>query len=275
MSDVSTVFVAWNGGAASEAALDWAIERVCRVPSDLVLLRVVAPSAVIPGMPGREQFDAAAEETLEQARVVRLRVPDVHVDTRVMIGEVVPTIAQHTGPEVLMVVGSDGPSRHARSRAPLAVRVVGAATGPVAVVPLGRPCERDGVTVGVDDSEESYDAADRAALEAEASGQTLRVVHAWLQPSVFLDAGTLDEDALDDLQVPHQRVLDDAVAVIRGKHPTVEMRAECVRGFPADALLGGPSSPALIVVGRRRISRRRIMMLGSVSRDLLYGADVP
>ncbi len=273
----SRTIVAVDQGRTSEAALDWTLRRAHWVKGPVVLVHVVEATTLVPGRvldPAR--FERAQALLEAAAGKTRDAVPGIEVTTEVIAGDVVPSLTALTGPEVLLVVGEKtNGSLRTSAGWPAGVRVAAHAHGPVAVIPAERGESRRGVVVGVDDTPECLRVAEVAALEALQTGQALHVVHAWMAPNLWLDSAPLDDDFVEDLARPHQQLLDDVVAVLRGEHPSLDVTAQLVRGIPAQCLLDADPLPELVVVGTRGRSAFQRLFLGSVSRDLLLNLDVP
>ncbi|MBF4571957.1 universal stress protein [Herbiconiux sp. VKM Ac-1786] len=269
--------IAVDEGPAGDAALAWATRRAQWVKDPLLLVHVVDESTLVPGKvldPARfgragALLDAAAEQ-------LRGTVPGIDVRTEVISGDVVPSLIALTAADALLVIGENtrGSVRSSIGWS-AGVRVAAHATGPVAVVPAEVTEDRRGVVVGVDDTDQCLDVAEIAALEALATGQPLQVVHAWMAPNMWLDTFPLDEEFMAFLAEPHQRLLDDIVGVLRGRHPSLDVTGRAVHGIPAQCILDADPLPALVVVGTRGKSLFQRLRLGSVSRDLLLNLDVP
>ncbi|RKN03785.1 universal stress protein [Streptomyces radicis] len=109
------------------------------------------------------------------------------------------------------------------------------------------------VTVGLDTSKRSLNAADWAAAEAERRGLPLRLIHikearphAWPDPA----AGLADEVA--------ER--------LRARHPGLAIRTDDRYGQPSTVLSTAAAESALLVLGSRGLGGMTGLLLGSVSR---------
>lgn len=275
MTDRTIVAVAHD--PARDTALDWAIRRAHWVKGPMLLLHVVEETTLVPGrVLSPDRFDRGRALLEAAAELVRKTVAGVDVRTDLVTGDVVPSLIALSAPDALLVVGEKaGGFAHSPVGWSAAVRVAAHASGPVAVVPAEVRDERRGIAVGVDDTAESLHAAEIAAEEALATGQALHVVHAWMAPSIWLDSFPLDDEFMAELAKPHQQLLDDVLAVLRGEHPSLDVTGSMVHGIPAQSLLDADPLPSLVVVGTRGRSVFQRLFLGSVSRDLLLNLDVP
>ena len=127
------------------------------------------------------------------------------------------------------------------------------------------------MVVGVDGSEYSRRALEWASDEAKRRGAILHIVCAgygtWQTTPAWYDA-TSDEQ-------PAQAIVDDAVALVATRHPSVITRGES-RVWPAAlALVEYSRSNDLLVVGARGEGGFVGLLVGSVSDECIRHADCP
>src|SRR5664279_3624769 len=127
------------------------------------------------------------------------------------------------------------------------------------------------MVVGVDGSEYSRRALEWASDEAKRRGAILHIVCAgygtWQTTPSWYDA-TSDEQ-------PAQAIVDDAVALVATRHPSVITRGES-RVWPAAvALFESSRSNDLLVVGARGEGGFVGLLVGSVSDECIRYADCP
>ena len=129
------------------------------------------------------------------------------------------------------------------------------------------------IVVGVDGSPSSLAALDWAARQGELMGSSLELVMAWEWPTVYGVPFAFPTDW--DPAADAARVLDEAVATIRGNHADVDIQQTVVEGHPAPALVGASRGAQLLVVGCRGHGEFAGMLLGSVSAFLATHAHCP
>lgn len=125
------------------------------------------------------------------------------------------------------------------------------------------------ITVGVDGSPESLDAADWAAREAQLRGLPLHLVHAFTTPKQPRQPST------DDAAVREQSALDRATLHLSYAHPALGILEEPVSGPPVPALLAMAETSDLLVVGSRGNSALTGLMVGSVALAVAARAACP
>ncbi|HEX7095468.1 MAG TPA: universal stress protein [Acidimicrobiales bacterium] len=130
------------------------------------------------------------------------------------------------------------------------------------------------IVVGVDGSDASVAALRWAAEEAERSGASVVVVHAWEYPYVGELTGT---SALPDARVFEESaraVLDDTIQ--RAKLPgDLPVFAEIYEGSPSRCLLDRSADALMLVVGARGHGGFLHLLLGSVATQCVNHATVP
>ncbi|MBO1334421.1 universal stress protein [Streptomyces sp. VRA16 Mangrove soil] len=117
------------------------------------------------------------------------------------------------------------------------------------------------VTVGVDGSPQSVDAADWAAREAVRRGRPLRLLYAG--PAAEGPASHLPE-----LDAPAERTaaaLHDLPRQLAYAHPSLEIRFDHLAGAPVPALLAAAAESTLLVLGSRGLSGLTGFLVGSVA----------
>ncbi|WP_257003634.1 universal stress protein [Streptomyces sp. SA15] len=130
------------------------------------------------------------------------------------------------------------------------------------------------VLVGLDDTANSWLAADWAAGEAELRGGMLRVVHAVhgiTEAELELVSQGADQQVLDAAA----GVLDDARARLASAHPGLRIETVLARDHPAEALLTAAEDADMLVVGTRGRGGFAGLLLGSVSLKVAAHAACP
>lgn len=131
------------------------------------------------------------------------------------------------------------------------------------------------VVVGVDGSEESFQAVEWAAMEAKRHGSPLRIVSApAAMPRVRAYHATESTVAIA-LRGVSARALDAGVARSEEVAPGLSVTTGLLSGAPALAVAESGSTAAMLVVGARGVGGLAGMVLGSVSRYAAAYAPCP
>ncbi|HMD46095.1 MAG TPA: universal stress protein [Acidimicrobiales bacterium] len=123
------------------------------------------------------------------------------------------------------------------------------------------------IVVGVDGSEFSDLAIERAAEEAEHRGAVLEIHTAWGSGSTFLSRG--------EVTMALQRIGAEARERVVKLAPEVPTRVVIHEGAPAPALIKASEGADLLVVGSRGLGGFKGMLLGSVSHQCALHAKCP
>ncbi|WP_456789303.1 universal stress protein [Cellulomonas sp. P5_C5] len=277
------VVVALDGTAHSAQTLRWAVDEAVRRRAELLLVRVVEDSwqetawswypIIGPGDIGTEAKEFLADEVA----MLEEHHPGLHVETRVLHGQVVPCLRELSFGAQLLVLGAH--ARVGRSRTgSTGVHVAAHARCPVVVVRSDpdRPATTGAaVLVGVDGSSASLAAANVAAREAWMRGRPLLVVHA--RPTIPdpFGRGSIPPLETADENDPTHRAAHAVAAKLRGENDGLTVELALVDDDPADALVNLGAAAALLVVGSRGLGSFRGMLLGSVSHAVLREATIP
>ncbi|MEV0224869.1 universal stress protein [Streptomyces sp. NPDC050704] len=120
------------------------------------------------------------------------------------------------------------------------------------------------VTVGIDGSPASLDAADWAAREAERRRLALRLLHAGDEPAVPAQPPG-----------PDRSILDRAAVHLSYAHPALEIIARRTDTPPVPALLAAATESETLVLGSRGFSGLAGFLVGSVALTVAAGAERP
>jgi nucleotide-binding universal stress UspA family protein len=279
-----SVVVGVDGSRDGLVALDWAVDLAARRSWSVRVVHVVDEAARLSDVapPILRAFEADdGTDVLEDAadELTRLGHDEVRATFEIQHGhaaEVLLELSRHAG---LLVVGRRGMEGFAELVVGSTSQVCAALSGPpVVVVPdcwrLEAP-RADRVVVGVDGSGACQPALDFAFGTASMRGAALTVVHAvkvpdaypppdlWLRP----DEPSWSHDI--DLLVA------ESVAGWSEKYPEVTVERKVTAGHPVQVLATASVSADLVVVGGVGRSRFTPLLLGSVSRGLLYHTACP
>ncbi|MFZ4235582.1 universal stress protein [Streptomyces murinus] len=130
------------------------------------------------------------------------------------------------------------------------------------------------VLVGVDGSEESLRAVDRAAEEAALRGAPLRLVYAslWERYEGSLIAQEVGKPAEE---VMGQDIMDAAERRAHRHHPQLRLTTSVLADEPSFGLVNESSTARLVVVGCRGRNAVTELLLGSVSLSVAARAHCP
>jgi nucleotide-binding universal stress UspA family protein len=132
------------------------------------------------------------------------------------------------------------------------------------------------VVVGVDGSECSLSAVRAAATEAVERGRPLRIVHAYIWPSLGVATGPgVDGPSDMGMRDTAERVLAEAVTAAEKAAPGVNATAALIDGAPAPVLLGESRNAVVLVIGDRGLGGFGSLMLGSVALHTTAHAACP
>lgn len=123
------------------------------------------------------------------------------------------------------------------------------------------------ITVGVDGSRASLDAADWAAREAERRRLPLRLLHAGTAPA---PPGSAREGGS-----PAHTVLDRAAVQLSYAHPTLDILARRTETPPVPALLAAAEETEILVLGSRGFTGFAGFLVGSVALAVSARAERP
>jgi nucleotide-binding universal stress UspA family protein len=273
------VVVGVDGSAASDVALEWAIEdaRSRGLPLHLVHARGVADWWLMSGAPVPPELVTVPDHVLEE-RVARVErsAPSVPVSFWSALEDARETLIERSSAADVVVVGARGAGTDARLwLGSIPVQVVTHASCPVVVVRPPHPLSvaHPQVVVGVDGSATCAEALGFAFEHASAHSLGLTAVHAWAErdPS-GLAPPTVPEQDPQAIEQQRHLLVSEALAGWRGKYPDVPVREHVLEADPVEALLAEAPHAELLVVGSRGLGGFAGLLLGSVSRAVLKRA---
>ncbi|TCN31170.1 nucleotide-binding universal stress UspA family protein [Kribbella orskensis] len=284
-SQSAPVVVGYDGSPASQTALQWATTEAARLHAPLRIVEAFevvftrpSPGKVIP----LAALRTARESGLNVlADGIRLRHPDLTVQTLPVESGAAEALVEETERAELLVLGSRGLGGWTGLMiGSVAVQVTTHAHCPVVVIPPDlrpRAHEVPTVVVGVDGSKASAKAIEFAFDQAEALQAQVVAVHAWTSP-----VRTYEEDGHSILQFDGEHVqgssrllVAESVAGAASDHPDVHWETRLVNGPAARAILRTAESADLVVVGSRGRGGFTGLLLGSVSQGVLHHAHCP
>ncbi|MCZ3386442.1 MAG: universal stress protein [Actinomycetia bacterium] len=135
---------------------------------------------------------------------------------------------------------------------------------------------RPAVAVGIDGSEQAFNAATWALEAATLRHTTLDVVHSWAVPLPPIVLGHTPVWPADDrIRDAARVVLDDAVTRLQTTASDTTINGVLYPGNPSAALLDAAERAALVVVGSSGLDRVAEFILGSVTQQIVTHAACP
>jgi nucleotide-binding universal stress UspA family protein len=272
------IVVGINGSAGSEAAMAWALERAARDKLPLTAVHAVDDRWVTPDFEYHEIIRKSGMELLEKARSrAREQSPDVPVDVQLRHGSAGSVLREMSQEASLIVVG--GHDKHWMDGGPLtdrALQIVSASEVPAAVVPLKRGSADRGVVVGVDGSEESLQAVQFAAVEADRGGDELTVLLAFRKPARWVESQLPKSGLAESILEEDRVVLAESVAGLAEKYPDLVVHQQLeTNAEPAKALVEAARQARLLVIGSHGRGGFSRMVLGSTAHAVLLSVPCP
>ncbi len=217
-----------------------------------------------------------AERLVAEAVERAARTTDVEVTGDLVTGGAAAVLLQESVDAAMVVIGDRGLGGFSGLLiGSVAVQLAAHAHCPVLVV-RGEVRSSGPVVLAVDGSPSAAPAVALAFEEAALRRAPLTAVHAWLGPAARAPGDMLPVvHDVDQVEAEEARLLSEALAGCRERHPDVEVREELVHG-PARAVLVERSAQAqVLVVGTRGRGGIRGLLLGSVSHAVLHHGECP
>lgn len=280
------IIVGADGSEPGYAAVEWAALEAARRGLRLRIVYVIAPwlleSFPEPATDAmrRELRDGGQEVLRLAAGRAAARAPQVKVETEMIPGGPAEALLKEAEHAPLLVVGGHGLGEFGGLLLGSATTQVALyARCPVAVVRGADDLahgEHGEVVVGVDDTPSAQAALAFAFEEASLRSARLRAVHAWTHPASTV-RGEMQPLVYDPEIVAGEeaRVLSEALAGWRDRHPDVEVVEDVVRARTVRALAGASARADLLVLGSRGRGGFAGLLLGSVGQSLLHHGHCP
>ncbi|HLR98013.1 MAG TPA: universal stress protein [Mycolicibacillus parakoreensis] len=287
------IVVGFDGSGSAQAALRWATRTAMLHRRAVTVVYVVAVPEIEAQAVAWEVDDGPVSLRVpyeQHARRIVTEALDIvddevgagqrpEVVTDIIWAQPVPTLAAMTRDAELVVVGSRGQGSLRRAvMGSVSAGLVQHARCPVAVIhgqelsaEQAAEAARRPVLLGIDGSRASELATEVAFAEAAAREVDLIALHAWHDADLVGIAG----QQWSDLVTRGEEVLAERLAGYREQYPDLTVRRLVVWGQPAHHLLEHAESAQLVVVGSHGRGGFTGMLLGSVSRAVVHGAEVP
>jgi len=133
------------------------------------------------------------------------------------------------------------------------------------------------IVAGVDGSPSSKAALRWALRQSRLTGATVDAVIAWQIPTVptAYTVGPVLVEEEGDFEEAARKTLEAAINDVAEPADSPRVRAQVVRGYPAQVLVDAAAGADLLVVGSRGHSALASALLGSVSQHCVHHARCP
>ncbi|WP_308406852.1 universal stress protein [Streptomyces sudanensis] len=224
------------------------------------------------------------ERTLDAAeKRLRLRHPDLDVETEWTSGEPVETLTATADEAELLVLGSRGLGALAGFLAgSVSLAVLARVRRPVVLVrPHDRPepgadAPAGEVVIGLDASRPGGEVPAFGFAAARRYGCGVRVLYDWAVPAAYgPDLGGAMPLLMEEVARDARRALDEALASWTEKYPDVPVVPVCRQGRAAHDLVEESRGARLVVVGRRNRRGRIGTHIGAVTHAVLHHSPAP
>lgn len=273
------VLVGADGSATGLRAVRYAALAASRLGAPLRILHVT-PSYV-PMPPIRPVEPPALKDTGREilriaAQEARTAAPDVEVETQLLTGSRVRTLANESALGQLMVLGSERRSDFARIwTGATGTEVSAHAACPVLVVPpeWEKTEEHRKVVVGFKSSKDAAELLASAFAIAADRQAELVIVHAWKLPTVYDDI-IESRVAVEEFRKLSLAKIEPLVSDLRTAYPDVPVRIDALHAQAAYALVAEAKDADLVLL--MRSSHDPIPAhLGRTARAVLRDAGCP
>ena len=285
------VVVGYDGSTEGGAAVDWAAAEASRRGKSLVVLHAAAymqPSVAIAGAAGwlPEVAEEAAQKVAQEgAERARKSATGITVEAKADLRGAPAAMQALSKEAAVVVVGNRGLGRVGGVLlGSVAFAVSAHANSPVVVV-RGKSEQLPGpsrpIVVGIDGSESSNGALDRAADFAAETGAELRVAIAWEAPpadpwsNAYLVNTNAHEDAIREERQAATALAEQAADRVSSRQPGLVVQQLVQEGQPEHVLAEASSDAGLVVVGARGRGDLASLLLGSVSRGVIHRSECP
>ena len=252
------IVIATDGGAAGRAALRWAIVHA----GD----RAVQLELVCADVDDSTHRAERASSLRAAEQVLGIILPRAEVTVARHAGDPLELLARASQFNDLLVIGTH---QHGHSHARgLPQRLAAIVACPVVVVPADWICRRGPIVIGVTTDDIPSAVLAFGEREAEQTGETLRLVHAWDMPGVGAEDPRQDP-GIESIPERQRRALDRLETLARRTGPELAIDSELRQGPVVRSLLAMAEDASLLVLGRPHRGAASRALFGSVSSGVL------
>ena len=275
------IVVGVDGSEHAARALRWAVDQAVLENRGLALVHAIAPTEAdwLAAASGGNEAAGTSESVREMvARTredIQRKAPGLDVAEVVRIGDAREVLIEASRDAAMVVLGSRGRGRlRSLLLGSVSAAVSQHAACPVVIHRPGNPgIVRNGVLVGVDESERSVPVLEFAFRVAAQRDLPLTVMHCYSE--VLVPAGPV-VTVLPPVDVEDQRRgLAEVLAGFGERYPEVRTQVEVSRGVPAVDLAHRAEKMNLLVVGAHHGGVAGALLFGSVSTGALEHASCP
>lgn len=277
---MTRILVGIDGTERGSKALAWAARYGHREGAVLTLAAVVDPAIARMYGAAKESTDASIEHVLNAAREsVLAKYPDAQIETKLLVGKVIDSLAEESANHDLIVVGSHhGASVGETVGGAKGLRISVSVDIPTVVV----PCDWDfhnknhRIVAGVGPDESSNSAVMFAVREALADGEQLDLVSGWGLPALLTKPAEAMGGGIGPVGEQFQQNLDHLAAELKEANPELDVVAHAVEGSsPTRAIMEYAKDSKLLVLGTHSRSTLGRTLFGSVTHSVLLNLCVP
>ena len=284
------IVLALDGGAASDASIDWVIDRARTSDVDLTLTTVyetVAQSVASIS----EDFRAVYEGLLNRAGGrIAAQLPHQKFHSIVRTGRPTTEFVRASTNADLLVIGT---SRHGEGDGAvygtLPLRLAATSACATAVVPAGwgsAPATAADLTVtsivapmatvvAVEATHPQLSALEFAGREARRTGSGLTAVHAWHVPTLLAVTLFGHPSVWTTIGEEHADAFERVMEIIRNDNPDLVLR-EILREGPVSRVVVDEARGAqALIIGRHASATPNERLLGATSHDVLLNMPCP
>jgi nucleotide-binding universal stress UspA family protein len=277
------VLVGVDGSASGLAAVELAAReatlrhRPLRIVHAFIWPLLPVPLGPAPAGPPDGGLRHDAERILDEAVThARTVAPDAIVTGELISGAPAPVLLACAHTAALVVIGDRGLGGFSGLLVGSVAMYLAAHAACPILIARGGADPAGPVVLGVDGSPANDLAVGYAFETADWRNASINAVHAWTRP-VSSGPGDMLPPVYDPVWVEAEeaRVLGEALAGWRTKHPDVVVQRSLVRANARTALIDASHQAQLIVVGTRGYGGFSGLLLGSVSHAVLHHAACP
>lgn len=280
------VVVGYDGSEEGRQAVEWAALAAQRRSATLLVVSATGWSEPPAGLEGLAQTGEKYALALakEGCGVANHMSEAPQTEAVGVVGRPQDALISLSNDAQLVVVGHRGAGAlRLGVLGSVAFDVSNNAACPVAVVRRSSgalPTETSPSVVAVDGSATSLKALDLAAQWASESNSLLRIISVWRSPTGEGVGALMAEEASEGVRdgskgaknAAHQ-IVSDAKERVLEVYPGLLVESLVGSGRPSEVIVEASRGAALIVMGARGRGSLATLLLGSVSREVVEGAD--
>ena len=256
----------------------WALERASNHHLPVIAVHAADDRWISPEFQYHDLIRDRGTELLKTVEAdAAANAPDVNIQAELHYGSPGAVLREMSAAAAMIVIGSH--TRVWPDGGPVtdrALQIVSASDCPVVVVPREFVSGKRGVVVGVDGSEESLQAVNFAAAEADRESDELTAVLAVNRPIRWIERETPGRGLDKMIEDEENIVLAESVAGLRVSFPDLVVHQRLEKDLdPAQALVEEAASARILVIGSRGRGAFARLVLGSTAHAVLVRVPCP